>query len=224
MLDVEAQLGYPNRVVLDEVSLHVHIGEIVSLAGINGVGKSTLLRTAAGMLRPRSGHVRVDGIDAADRRCRWMTGYVPDVAPLYEELTGWEHIDLVVRLWQPLDVSTRAEELTAYFALEDFLYQPAQSLSLGQRKRLTLVLMLMHSPRLLLLDEPFNGLDRRGSQLLQELLVSHQESGGVVVCATHVLDFLDTIATRLVVLADRGLVVDEPNTARLTELYDRLTA
>jgi len=224
VLEIQGQLGYSQRVVLQDVSLRVQAGEIVSVAGVNGAGKSTLLRTAAGMLRPRSGYARVAGISAEDSRCRRITGYVPDVAPLYEELTPWEHIDLVVRLWRPLDVTPRAEELTEHFGLEGFLHQPAHSLSLGQRKRLTLALMLVHSPRLLLLDEPFNGLDRRGSQLLQELLLRHRDAGGVVICATHVLDFLDTIASRLVVLAHGAVAIDQPNVARLTELYDRVTA
>ncbi len=221
MLEIQASLGYPGRAVLDDLALHVGEGEMVALTGVNGVGKSTLLRAAAGLLRPRSGTVTVGGGSATDDAARDLVGFLPDAPPLYEELTAFEHVELLTRLWRRPDVGNRADELIDHLELEEQMFARADQLSSGQRKRLSLALTLAHRPRLLLLDEPFNGLDRRAGQLLRALFEEHRASGGAMVCATHLVDHLDGVATRLVVLSQGRVTVDAQVDDDLGALYDQ---
>jgi ABC-type multidrug transport system ATPase subunit len=208
MLEIDASVGYPGATVLAHVRLQVRSGEAVTLLGRNGSGKTSLLRTAAGLLHPRDGKVSVRGRDAADAASRALTGFVPDPPPLYEELTPWEHLELVHRLWGGAVDVEALDEVVAAVGLDAYLSQRCDTLSLGTRKRLGVALALLHRPVLLLLDEPFNGLDAATSTALRGLLAEHVRAGGALVASTHQPQLLDGVATRAVVLADGAVVHD----------------
>ena len=209
MLEINASIGFPGRVVLREVAWQVGAGEAVVLVGRNGSGKTTLLRSVAGILAPRGGSVTVQGSPAHDQRSRAFTGFVPDPPPLYEELSPWEHIELVQRLWSSGAVSEESvDHVVAALRLESYLNQRCDTLSLGMRKRLGIALALLHGPDLLLLDEPFNGLDAASTRRVRALLAAHVERGGAFIASTHQPQLLESVATRVTVIHDGAFFYD----------------
>lgn len=204
MLDVDADLGFPGHVVLPSFTLKISRGEGVGLVGRNGSGKTTLLRTVAGLQLPRSGHVLVSGQSAHLSSSRLHTGFVPDPPPLYEELSPWEHLELVQRLWSGRVADEALPRVVGELELEAFLHQRCDTLSLGMRKRLSLALALLHGPALLLLDEPFNGLDAESTLRLQRLLRDHLQGGGAFIASSHQPAALRGVATRTHSLSTAG--------------------
>ena len=212
MLSVDGSLGYPGSVVLPEVKWEVGPGEFVLLVGSNGSGKTTLLRSCAGLLKPRGGTVSVRGRRASDAASKRHIGYLPDPPPLYEELTGQEHCELVERLWAGDVTAERVDELVEAMRLQPFFHQRCDALSSGTRKRLGVALALMHSPDLLLLDEPHNGLDARSAQALTTLITQVVGGGGCCVVSTHQPQRLLDLATRVTVLYESRIVYDQSPT------------
>lgn len=208
IVEIEASIGLPHIVLLPDVSWRVGATEAICLMGRNGSGKTTLLRTVAGLLHPRAGRVLVSGVPATDRRNRYLTGFVPDPPPLYEELSPWEHLELAQRLWGGAVTDADVEAVVEHLDLESYLYQRCDTLSLGLRKRVGLSLALLHHPRLLLLDEPFNGLDTAMVAQVVALLEKHLRGGGSVIAATHQPQLMASVATGTVVLQDGVLMYE----------------
>ena len=217
MLEITGSLGFGSTVVLPDVRLSATPGEVILLVGPNGSGKTTLLRTVAGLLRPTAGTVTVAGLPTASRRARRLIGFAPDPPPLYEELTAWEHIELAQRLWTPDAVDLEVDTLVETFSLGSHLHQRADRLSIGLRKRLGIVLAVMHRPRVIAMDEPFNGLDSDSTERLQEFLLARRESGDVVLCSTHQPTLVRDLATRVVHITDGGLLDTAPALSRRAE-------
>ncbi|PRH79646.1 heme ABC exporter ATP-binding protein CcmA [Streptomyces solincola] len=188
-------VSYPqaDAPALDRVSLTVTAGECVVLGGSNGAGKSTILRTAAGLAEPTTGAIRVGGHPAGSTAARALVGQVADKPPLYDVLSSTEHLDFLSKLWR---IAPDTTALIDEFGLEEVAERPVRTLSLGQRQRLALALATLHRPGLLLLDEPFNGLDAATTAFLCGRLRDHLANGGAVLVATHSFVPLDGLATR----------------------------
>ena len=209
MLEIRADIGFPGHVVLAGVGAVVSPGEGVLLLGRNGSGKTTLLRTVAGVLAPSRGEVLVGSEPASRQSTRRLVGFVPDPPPLYEELTPWEHLELVRRLWRGEVVSvSRAEQVIRLLDLDSHLHQRCDTLSLGWRKRVAVAIALLHQPRLLLLDEPFNGLDRRATRQLRTVLRQHLTAGGSFIASIHQAELLDDVATRVLAVQAGAVLYD----------------
>jgi heme ABC exporter ATP-binding subunit CcmA len=203
-------VSYPqaDAPALDQVSLTAEAGECVVLGGSNGAGKSTILRTAAGLTEPTTGSVRVSGHIVGSTAARARVGHVADKPPLYDVLSPTEHLDFLSRLWQIGEPDTAARIVE--FGLGEVADRPVRTLSLGQRQRLALALATLHRPGLLLLDEPFNGLDAATTAFLRGRLRGHLADGGAVLVATHTFAPLDGLATRTLHIT-RGHVSGEHN-------------
>jgi ABC-2 type transport system ATP-binding protein len=211
-LDLDAvEKRYGGRAVLDGLTLHVNAGERVGLLGPNGVGKSTALRACAGLVAVSSGAVHVFGLDPMDVpvQARAKLGYVPDVGGLFPRLTGREHLELVARLhrlgdgWQ-----TRSGALLERLFLDEAADERSSAYSHGMSRKLALAMAVLHSPSILLLDEPFDGVDPAGSRAIRDLVDEETQRGCAVLCSTHLLDVADRFCERLVILAG-GKVVAE---------------
>jgi ABC-type multidrug transport system ATPase subunit len=201
---------YGDRVALDDVSLEVARGELLALVGANGAGKSTLLQLAVGLLDPTGGEILVEGSPAGSLDARRSLSYISDQPSLYDDLTVNEHIEYVSRLHGGPARPDAAEQLLDLLHLAHRADDLPARFSRGLRQKTAIVLALVRPFSVLLVDEPFVGLDPAGQDALADLLTAATEAGCAVMVATHQLAFLERvqrcIALRDGVIAYRGPV------------------
>jgi heme ABC exporter ATP-binding subunit CcmA len=188
--------------VLEGLDLTVDAGELVVLLGANGSGKTTLLRVLATLLRPSGGTLRLFGEDASRRppAARRRIGHVGHESACYPDLTGEENLEFYGELHGVPDPARRIEELLRWAGLEGAARRPVRVYSRGMAQRLALARALLHGPELLLLDEPFSGLDPSGTVRLQTLLGELRRSGHAIVLSTHDVERVAGVATRVAIL------------------------
>lgn len=203
----EVSKSFGDHVALRDVSLSVEAGRIVALVGHNGAGKTTLLRVVAGLLDPTSGSVTVDGLAAGSLEARGLVSFIPDAPVLYEDLSLYEQAEYVARLHGVEDWAFRADQLIEGFGLTERRDDLPARFSRGMRQKASVVLGLVRPFGVLLVDEPFVGLDTAGKAAFMSLLVDAQADGAAILVSTHQPDLL-RIADRCIVLED-GIVVDE---------------
>jgi heme ABC exporter ATP-binding subunit CcmA len=204
--------NFGRRRALSRVSFSCATGDIVGLLGHNGAGKSTLLSILATLLRPSSGDVHYGSRTAADggASVRARLGLLGHELQLYPELTAAENLRFFARLYGLGDVEARVSDALEKAALADRARDPVSGFSRGMRQRLALERALLHAPRLLLLDEPFTGLDQASAAAFTTRLRALAASGRMIVIATHDLDLAEGLLTRSVILND----------GRVAALYD----
>ncbi|MDD1611448.1 MAG: ATP-binding cassette domain-containing protein [Methylococcaceae bacterium] len=186
MINVEQLIfEYPNLRALDEVSFHIPQGSITALVGPNGAGKTTLLRCMAALDQPMSGNIRIDGIDVLEhpRECHRIIGYLSDFFGLYDRLTVRQ-------------------------CLPDRLDVLAGTLSRGLRQRVAIAQAIIHSPRVVLLDEPASGLDPEARHELAELFLELQKQGMTLLVSSHILAELEAYSTDMLVLR-QGRIIEQ---------------
>ena len=200
--------AYGERRAVDGVDLVLHPGERVALAGANGAGKSTLLRMLATLLRPRSGDLQVLGHPQPDgaRQARAGIGYLAHDPLVYLDLTARQNLELYGDLYGIDDRDARIDDLLDHVGLLTRAEDTVRTFSRGMAQRLALARMLLHRPRLLLLDEPHASLDARGGEL------AARDDGRAAVIVTHEVERVARVADRLVVLRAGRVVRDEPTT------------
>jgi heme exporter protein A len=188
--------------VLAGVDLTVQGGEIVALLGANGAGKTTLLRVLALLLRPSAGQLELFGEAAptAPLALRRRIGYVGHESSCYADLTGAENLAFYARLFGVTRSAERVAGLLAWSGLEIASSRPVREYSRGMRQRLALARALIHEPELLLLDEPFSGLDPQAATALEERLTTLATAGHAIVLTTHDVERVASLATRVAIL------------------------
>ena len=203
---------YGPTAVLDDVSLELGTGQGLTLLGPNGTGKTTLLRIVATLLRPTSGSLRVAGADALKEpeAVRGAIDMVGHGSWVYEDLSALENL----RFWAVMgghDAGhARLRAALEEVELDGWADRRARTFSAGMKRRLALARVLLGRARLLLLDEPFTGLDRAGRKWLSEFLLSFKARGGALVVATHSFDAGVGVADRVAILAGGRIVLDRP--------------
>ena len=190
---------------VDDLSFQVSAGEIVGLIGPNGAGKTTTLRALAGILKPTSGHVRIDGRDliAEPIEAKRRLAFMPDEPHLFEYLTVAEHLRLIARLYAVEDFERRSRALLGELELtgkEDSL--PAE-LSRGMRQKVVIACGLIRSATTLLFDEPLTGLDPLGIRRMRETITSRAREGAAILLSSHLLHLVEEVCTRVMIM-DRG--------------------
>ncbi|MBY0456910.1 MAG: ABC transporter ATP-binding protein, partial [Gemmataceae bacterium] len=205
---------YGAHVVLRDVSFVVGPGEAVAYLGPNGAGKSTTVKVIAGLIRPDGGRVMVAGHDVASDplEAKRRLGYVPDDAKLYESLTPAEYLSLVAELYHlPRELAReRITSMAGAFGLAGALDRAIETLSRGQRQKVLLVAALVHDPDVLLLDEPLNGLDVESGLALRQVLAGLLDRGKAILICSHILELIEKLCTRTVVLYRGEVVADGP--------------
>jgi len=188
--------------VLAGVDLTVEAGELLVLLGPNGAGKTTLLRVLATLLRPSGGTLRLFGEDASQRppAARRRLGHVGHESACYPDLTGRENLEFYAALYDVPDAADRIAELLRWTGLEPAARRPVRVYSRGMAQRLALARALLHGPELLLLDEPFSGLDPAAVLRLQTLLAELRRAGHAIVLSTHDVERVAAVATRVAIL------------------------
>ena len=216
---------YGARLAVADVSVHVRRGEILGYLGPNGSGKSTTIKMIVGLLEPDAGWIGIDDASAGDDPIGFKRrlGYVPEELQLYTHLSAREYLRLIGRLrGLPATLLERKiETFTDLLALDTARDQLMLEYSKGMRQRVLLAAALMHDPELLILDEPFSGLDVHGASLLMTLLRALADAGKMILFSSHRLDVVERICGRVVIL-NAGRVVGDLATASLRAESARL--
>ena len=201
---LEKRFGH--AVALRDVDLEIPAGASLAVLGPNGAGKTTLLRLMAGLARPTAGSLRVAGHRAGARRARARVGWIGPATSIYSALTARENLHFAARLHGVSDAAARVDELLAEAGLERAADRTAGAFSRGMAQRLSIARGLVHDPEVVLLDEPFTGLDRRAAESLAERLAGLHRSGRTLVLVTHDAQRAAQVADTAIVLAN-GCVV-----------------
>jgi len=206
------QFDYGAKPILRGTSLHVGSGELVVLLGGNGAGKSTTLRLLGGLLRPRAGVIRVNGLDpyAAGPELRRSVGVMPDGLGLFEELTIEEQLVLVGRLHglSKAECEARSAELLDFMGLREARWSRARAASHGTRKKSALAMTLLPDPEVLLLDEPFEGVDPFGVQRMEQLVQALVARGRTVLFSAHDLELVRRLQPRVLFITTEGTIAE----------------
>ena len=204
---------YGGLLALDKVSFDLHPGEIVGYLGPNGSGKSTTVNLVVGLLEPSAGAISLNGISLSDDPVLYKRhiGYVPEEPYLYTHLTAGEYLTLVGRMRRigETDLAARVARLLHLFQLHDSRYRTMSAYSKGMRQRVLLAAALLHNPDLLVLDEPFSGLDVSAGLLFRALLVLLAARGKMVLFSTHRFDMVEKLCSRVVILSAGRLVAEQ---------------
>lgn len=213
--------SYRGIPAIKNLSFSVAPGEIVGFLGPNGAGKSTTVKIITGLLRPNDGRVLFQGADIQHdlESFRAVLGYVPEEAHLYTHLSSLEYLQLVGRLRgmkEPL-IDVKARRLLQLLNLESWQYSTISSYSKGMKQRVLIAAALMHDPKLLIFDEPLSGLDVVSSRLFKDLIEELSARGKAILYISHVLEVVEQICNRVIVIAKGTIVADAPP-AELTKL------
>jgi ABC-2 type transport system ATP-binding protein len=215
MLEVQGLYrSYRGIPAIEDVSFKVAAGEIVGFLGPNGAGKSTTVKIITGMLRPNDGRVLFEGQNIAKDMVAFRSafGYVPEEAHLYTYLSGLEYLQLVGRL-RGMDeklIEAKATRLLKLLNLESWQYTPISSYSKGMRQRVLIAAALLHDPKLLIFDEPLSGLDVVSGRLFKDLLELLAAEGKAVLYISHVLEVVEQVCDRVIVIAKGRVLADSP--------------
>lgn len=218
------------RAALAGVNLYVEPGEFVALVGPNGAGKTTLLRILATLTRPTSGTVRIAGLDPTrtGEEVRRRIGFLSHRTLLYDDLTAEQNLRFYARMYELDDGPTRITDLLEQVGLTARRNDLVRTLSRGMQQRLAVARAMLHRPQVLLLDEPYTGLDPNAAQVLTNLLTRLAGEGRTVLLTTHNLERGLALGSRVIVLARGRLVYDERREAidptAFPETYRTLTA
>jgi ABC-2 type transport system ATP-binding protein len=212
---------YPATTAVKDVSFVARRGEVTGYLGPNGSGKSTTLKMITGLIEPTEGEILFDGerIQRDPIAYRQCLGYVPEEPQLYPHLTGAEYLEMVGQL-RGLPQRALAEKIDGFLrllSLHDDRYVPISSYSKGMRQKVLLAAALLHNPDLVLLDEPFSGLDVSSALVLRELIRELAGRGKAVIFSSHELETVERVSARVVIL-HKGRVVANDSIGRLREL------
>ena len=212
----QVEKRYGALVALRRVSLEIQPAEFVALLGPNGAGKTTLLRIAALLVRPNSGSVKMSGLAAdSPESVKSRIGMVAHSTLLYDELTAEENLLFFARLYDVANAPARAKELLAAAGLAERATSLVRTFSRGMRQRLAIARALVHSPRVLLLDEPSSGLDPQGRAWFASTLSTLHQHGCTIIASTHSRDEVLRLATRAVRLESGRVVSDSAASGNL---------
>jgi ABC-2 type transport system ATP-binding protein len=203
---------YGGLLALDRVNFDLHPGEIVGYLGPNGSGKSTTVNLVVGLLEPTAGTISLSGISASEDPIAYKRGigYVPEEPSLYAHLTASDYLMLVGRLRRmpSRTLETRIPELLRLLQLHDSRYKSMTAFSKGMRQRVLVASALLHNPQLLVLDEPFSGLDVNAGLLLRTLLRMLANEGRMIFFSTHRFDMVEKLCSRVIVLSAGRMVLE----------------
>ena len=203
----------------DNVSLTVMSGDIYGFIGHNGAGKSTTIRAVVGVLDFTEGDIFIDGhsVKTESMDCKRVTAYIPDNPDLYENLTGIQYLNFIADVFE-IDAKTREERIKRYadlFEITDALGDQIGSYSHGMKQKVAIISALIHEPKLMVLDEPFVGLDPKASFTLKEIMHEMCERGMAIFFSTHVLDVAEKLCNKIAIIK-QGRIIESGTIEELT--------
>ena len=201
---------YGSKTAVDNLSLSIEAGEICAFIGHNGAGKTTTLKACCGLLTPDSGEITVDGMSIREKPidCKRVMAYIPDNPDMYEFLTGYEYLNFVADVYGVTkeDREKRIAELGALPGITDALGGAISECSHGMKQKIAIISALIHKPKLILMDEPFVGLDPVASHQLKNLMAEHCANGGAIFFSTHVLEVAEKLCNKVAIIKNGKLV------------------
>lgn len=201
---------YGNKKAVDNLSLHIKPGEIYGFIGHNGAGKTTTLKSCCGILQYDSGEIFVDGVSMKRDPivCKSKIAYIPDNPDLYEFMTGIQFLNFTADVFG-VGADERQELIRKYadaFELTGDLAQPISAYSHGMKQKLAIISALIHSPKLIIMDEPFVGLDPKSSHLLKQIMREMCDNGGAIFFSTHVLEVAEKLCDKIAIIKNGRLI------------------
>lgn len=201
---------YGTKKAVDDLSLHIQSGEIYGFIGHNGAGKTTTLKSVVGILQFDSGEIYINGksIKEDPLGCKSDTAYIPDNPDLYDYMSGIKYLDFVADIFG-INEKERNERIHKYsdmFEITSDLAQPISAYSHGMKQKLAIISAWIHSPKLIIMDEPFVGLDPKASHLLKEMMREVCDNGGAIFFSTHVLEVAEKLCDKVAIIKGGKLI------------------
>ena len=201
---------YGEKKAVDDLSLHIAPGEIYGFIGHNGAGKTTTLKSIAGILQFDAGDIRIGGTSIREDplACKRMMAYIPDNPDLYEYMTGIKYLNFIADIFgvSADDRRSRIRDYAGRFELTDDLAQPIAAYSHGMKQKLAIISAWLHQPRLILMDEPFVGLDPKAAHLLKGMMRELCDAGGAIFFSTHVLEVAEKLCDKVAIIKGGRLI------------------
>ena len=201
---------YGEKKAVDDLSLHIAPGEIYGFIGHNGAGKTTTLKSVVGILQFDGGEITIGGhsVKTEPLACKRLLAYIPDNPDLYDFMTGIQYLNFVADIFEvPSDA--RSERIRRYaeaFALSDDLGSAVSSYSHGMKQKLAVISALIHDPKLVIMDEPFVGLDPKASHILKGIMREICDAGGAIFFSTHVLEVAEKLCDKIAIIRNGCLI------------------
>ena len=201
---------YGDKKAVDDLSLHIQRGEIYGFIGHNGAGKTTTLKSVAGILSYDAGSIYIDGISVKDDpvKSKQILAYIPDNPDLYDFMSGIKYLNFIADIFG-VSAADRQERIRKYadkFELTADLAQPISSYSHGMKQKLAVISAWIHTPKLIIMDEPFVGLDPKAAFLLKEMMREHCSAGGAIFFSTHVLEVAEKLCDKVAIIKQGRLI------------------
>mgnify|MGYP001065485320 FL=1 len=201
---------YGDKKAVDNLSLHIMPGEIYGFIGHNGAGKTTTLKSVAGILQFDEGEIHIDGksVKTQPLECKRITAYIPDNPDLYDYMTGIKYLNFISDIFG-VSAAERSERIKKYadlFEITGDLAQPIAAYSHGMKQKLAIIAAWIHDPKLIIMDEPFVGLDPKAAHLLKEMMREVCDNGGAIFFSTHVLEVAEKLCDKVAIIKSGKLI------------------
>lgn len=202
---------YGKKTAVNRISLEINAGDIVGFIGHNGAGKTTTLRCCSGILEPDEGDIRIDGLSLRESplECKRRLAYIPDNPDLYEYLTGIRYLNFVADVYgvSAADRASRIERYATMFEIRNDLADPIRQYSHGMKQKIALISALIHEPKLIMLDEPFVGLDPVAAHRIKTVMREMCDAGGAIFFSTHVLEVAEKLCDKIAIIRQGEIVI-----------------
>ena len=201
---------YGDKIAVDDLSLHIAPGEIYGFIGHNGAGKTTTLKSVVGILKFDNGEIKINGtsIKQNPEACKREIAYIPDNPDIYDFMTGTKYLNFIADIFG-VGIVERNERIKKYadmFELSADLSQPVASYSHGMKQKLAIISAWIHEPKLIIMDEPFVGLDPKASHLLKQMMREVCDNGGAIFFSTHVLEVAEKLCDKIAIIKGGKLI------------------
>ena len=201
---------YGEKKAVDDLSLHIEKGEIYGFIGHNGAGKTTTIKSVVGILDFDEGEIFIDGksVKKDSLECKRVIAYIPDNPDLYEFMSGLQYLNFISDIFcvEEKDRKERIEKYSTAFEIKEDLASPISSYSHGMKQKLAIISALVHDPKLIIMDEPFVGLDPIASHLLKDIMREKCNEGGAIFFSTHVLEVAEKLCDKIAIIKGGKLI------------------
>lgn len=202
---------FGEKKAVDDLSLHIEKGEIYGFIGHNGAGKTTTIKSCCGILGFDSGDIYIDGMSVKEKplECKSVLAYIPDNPEIYSFMSGIQYLNFIGDIFN-VSADDRQQRIKKYgdmFELTEELAQPVRAYSHGMKQKLAVIAALIHAPKLIIMDEPFVGLDPKSSHILKGIMRDICDNGGAIFFSTHVLEVAEKLCDKVAIIKEGRLVV-----------------